>query len=72
MSREWFQITRRPLSRTQYDAFADPLEREEWEGLGWVMPLLSRMAETRSPVSHSKPEDMRRVAAERSRRPANA
>jgi hypothetical protein len=25
------------------DAFADPLERAEWEGLGWSIPLIARL-----------------------------
>lgn len=30
-------------SRTRRDAFADPLEGCEWEGLGWSVPLVSRL-----------------------------
>ena len=25
------------------DAFTDPLERAEWQGLGWTVPLVSRL-----------------------------
>jgi hypothetical protein len=30
-------------SRRQRDAFADPVEMSEWEGLGWSIPLVSRL-----------------------------
>ena len=52
MSREWFVLTRNSMLNTRRDPLADPLEGEEWRGLAWVLPLLSRLAETRAPVSH--------------------
>lgn len=72
MFREWFQIARRPLDKPQYDAFADPLEREEWQGLGWALPLLARLAEPRAVISYPAAERTRREAAGECRRPANA
>jgi hypothetical protein len=30
-------------SETRRDAFADPLEGGEWKGLGWSVPLVSRL-----------------------------
>ena len=30
-------------SRKRHDAFADPLERSEWEGLGWSVFFVSRL-----------------------------
>lgn len=30
-------------SRKARDAFADPLERIEWQGLGWSIPLVARL-----------------------------
>jgi hypothetical protein len=69
MSREWFQITKHPLEKPRRDAFADPLEGEEWRGLGWAVPLLSRVTEGRRPMSRAE-RQVSRVATER--HPANA
>ena len=30
-------------AKTRRDAFADPLERPEWQGLGWVVTLISKL-----------------------------
>jgi hypothetical protein len=35
-------------SKKQHDAFADPLERDEWEGLRWSVPLVSWLVASRS------------------------
>ncbi|RFB97159.1 hypothetical protein B5K08_07060 [Rhizobium leguminosarum bv. trifolii] len=40
--------------RIRNDAFADPLDRPEWRGLLWIVPILTRLAagwhvETRVP-----------------------
>lgn len=38
------QATRVPSKRSrQHGAFADPLERDEWQGLGWSVPLVARL-----------------------------
>lgn len=34
-------------SRKRRDPFADPLEGSQWDGLGWSVPLFSRMIASR-------------------------
>jgi len=34
--------------RTRRDPFADPLERPEWRGLLWAVPVIARLAARRS------------------------
>jgi hypothetical protein len=42
MPREWL-IQHRDLDyRRRADAFADPLDRAEWQGLGWMIWLMRR------------------------------
>ncbi|MBP2446673.1 hypothetical protein [Rhizobium leguminosarum] len=33
--------------RTRHDAFADPLDRPEWRGILWVVPIIARLAARR-------------------------
>lgn len=40
----WTQSNAAALkSKKPRGAFADPLERSEWEGLGWSIPVVSRL-----------------------------
>ena len=38
----------------QRGAFADPLERSEWEGLGWSIPLVSRLVSGARPAQKNR------------------
>jgi hypothetical protein len=67
MCREWFQIARHPIDKASHHPLADPLEGEEWRGLGWAVPLLAWWAEGRRPVSrHTRDSQVS------TRHPANA
>lgn len=56
-------------SKSRNDAFADPLERPEWQGLGWAVPLISRLASGRS---GARPEGRKTQAVERFTTPSGA
>lgn len=47
-------------SRKQRDAFADPLERDEWQGLGWAVSLASRLL-AGSPVAQKNHRKIKEV-----------
>ena len=44
MSREWFMLARNSTRSATRHPLADPLEHQAWEGLLWVLPLLSWLA----------------------------
>ena len=41
-------------SKKRRDAFSDPLERAEWEGLGWTIPLVSRLVSGPRPAQKNR------------------
>lgn len=64
MSREWFQLAKHPFAKPRRDAFADPLQSEEWRGLGWAVALLSWAAKGRRPARRGiQVATERRIAA---------
>jgi hypothetical protein len=62
MSRKWFVLTGRSTRNIQRDPLADPLEQEEWRGLGWLVPLLSWLVSSHDPA---RPHPARRPVAGR-------
>lgn len=47
-------------ARKGQGAFSDPLERPEWEGLGWVVPLIAGLV-SGSRVAKNNPQKIKEV-----------
>lgn len=42
------------MSKNKGGALADPLERPEWQGLGWSVPLVARLVAGHHPQSQKQ------------------
>lgn len=57
MSIEWFTLMDVSRRRGRGHLLEDPLERPEWHGLGWLMPVLRQSA---APPSAAGPQNNRK------------
>lgn len=59
------------ISTKKRDAFADPLERPEWESLGWSVRMISRLIAAARPNSQKgrKIEEVERFTGAASAKP---
>lgn len=73
MAKQLFAFTEHPRSRkTRPDPFADPLEREEWQGLLWVVPMLAWLVNGHPAKARVASRSKARKARPASHRPARA
>ncbi|MGZ2457274.1 MULTISPECIES: hypothetical protein [Rhizobium] len=48
--------------RIRRDRFADPLDRPEWRGFLWVVPIIARLAARRGAETKAMRRDASRIA----------